>query len=69
MRNIRIFLSENFLGVKFSIYLNRRVFVMRFAQSEPDLRVLPVYTSSISKTLYQTYAHYAFIPFIVFLLL
>ena len=31
MKNIRIFLSENFpfSVVKFSIYLNRRVFVMR----------------------------------------
>ena len=31
MKNIRIFLSENFyfLVVKFSIYLNRRVFVMK----------------------------------------
>ena len=30
MKNIRFFLSENFpvLGVKFSVYLNRRVFVM-----------------------------------------
>ena len=29
MKNIRIFLSENsVLGVKFSIYLNRHVFVM-----------------------------------------
>ena len=30
MKNIRFFLSENFqcLEVKFSIYLNRRVFVM-----------------------------------------
>ena len=30
MKNIRIFLSENFpvLVVKFSVYLNRRVFVM-----------------------------------------
>ena len=30
MKNIRIFLSENslFLEMKFSIYLNRRVFVM-----------------------------------------
>ena len=30
MKNIRIFLSENFhfLLVKFSVYLNRRVFVM-----------------------------------------
>ena len=33
MKNIRVFLSENFqiLEVKFSIYLNRRVFVMMFA--------------------------------------
>ena len=31
MKNIRVFLSENFqfLEVKFSVYLNRRVFVMR----------------------------------------
>ena len=30
MKNIRFFLSENFqfLEVKFSVYLNRRVFVM-----------------------------------------
>ena len=30
MKNIRVFLSENFqfLEVKFSIYFNRRVFVM-----------------------------------------
>ena len=30
MKNVRVFLSENFqfLEVKFSIYLNRRVFVM-----------------------------------------
>ena len=32
MKNIRFFLSEifHFLVVKFSIYLNRRVFVMKF---------------------------------------
>ena len=32
MKNIRFFLSENFqfLEVKFSIYMNRRVFVMVF---------------------------------------
>ena len=32
MKNIRTFLSENFLFlvVKFSVYLNRRVFVMRY---------------------------------------
>ena len=28
MKNIRIFLSENFLVVKFSVYFNRHVFVM-----------------------------------------
>ena len=34
MKNIRIFVSENFqfLEVKVSIYLNRRVFVMQFCQ-------------------------------------
>ena len=33
MKNIRVFLAENFqfLEVKFSLYLNRRVFVMRAA--------------------------------------
>ena len=33
MKNIRVFLSESFqfLEVKFSIYLNRRVFVMAFS--------------------------------------
>ena len=32
MKNIRVFLTENFqfLEVKFSIYLNRRVFVMLY---------------------------------------
>ena len=35
MKNIRVFLSENFqfLEVKFSIYLNRHVFVMRRRRS------------------------------------
>ena len=34
MKNIRVFLSENFqfLEVKFSVYWNRRVFVMIFIQ-------------------------------------
>ena len=38
MKNIRVFLSENFkfLEEKFSIYLNRHVFVM---QSEMQLKV------------------------------
>ena len=36
MKSIRVFLSENvqFLEVKFSIYLNRRVFVMYFVFSK-----------------------------------
>ena len=35
MKNIRVFLSERFqfLEVKFSIYLNRRVFVMQKVKS------------------------------------
>ena len=42
MKNIRIFVSENFqfLEVKVSIYLNRRVFVMCF--SVPIRQSLPV---------------------------
>ena len=40
MKTIRIFLSEKFhvLVVKFSVYLNRRVFVMYFGQKyrSPD---------------------------------
>ena len=38
MKNIRIFLSENFhfLVVKFSVYLNRRVFVMLRWTSFPE---------------------------------
>ena len=36
MKNIRFFLSENFqfLEVNFSIYLNRRVFVMEFNKEQ-----------------------------------
>ena len=39
MKNIRVFLSENFqfLEVKFSIYLNRRVFVMSTVATKPLL--------------------------------
>ena len=35
MKNIRVFLSENFqfLEMKFSIYLNRRVFVMFYSET------------------------------------
>ena len=39
MKNIRFFLSEmfQFLEVKFSIYLNRRVFVMSLSLFVPHL--------------------------------
>ena len=50
MKNIS-FLSENyqFLMVKFSIYLNRRVFVMMsIFQNLPLLKFLPSMLSSIS---------------------
>ena len=46
MKNIRIFLSENvhFLVVKFSVYLNRHVFVMTCcAQLNSILYTLPGY--------------------------
>ena len=41
MKNIRVFLSENFhfLEAKFSIYLNRRVFVMRGKPLYSDIYV------------------------------
>ena len=43
MKNIRIFLSENvpFLIVKFSIYLNRRVFVMN--------QTIVIFTATLAK--------------------
>ena len=49
MKNIRIFLSENFqfLEVKFSIYMNRRVFVMTALTEGSDLSnpgLLTIYT-------------------------
>ena len=36
MKNIRVFLSENFqfLEVKFSIYLNRHVYVMNYKKKK-----------------------------------
>ena len=38
MKNIRVFVAENFqfLKVKFSIYLNRRVFVMAKRKLQPE---------------------------------
>ena len=41
MKNIRVFLSENFqfLEVKISIYLNRRVFVMVLYGGDSDLEL------------------------------
>ena len=40
MKNIRVFLSENFqiLEVKFSVYLNRRVFAMTCITDPKPLR-------------------------------
>ena len=55
MKNIRIFLSENFhfLVIKFSVYLNRRVFVMtvlqrlmRLSDVQGDLNVHQVHMQS-----------------------
>ena len=45
MKNIRVFLSENFqfLMVKFSIYLNRRVFVMVSGLTLPVLHHCAVF--------------------------
>ena len=41
MKNIRIFLAGNFpsLKVKFSVYLNRRVFVMEYERTNQNYRV------------------------------
>ena len=62
MKNIRFFLSDNFpfLIVKFSIYLNRRVYVMLticksgepvyvFLASDLDLHRLPITISGVFK--------------------
>ena len=49
MKNIRVFLSENFqfLEVKFCIYLNRHVFVMH-AQYEMNLCILCMFEGTSS---------------------
>ena len=54
MKNIRIFLSENFhfLVVKFSVYLNKHVFVMRIGHI--DAALLP---TVILAKVYQTAKH------------
>ena len=46
------FLSENFqfLDVKFSIYLNRRVFVMAFSDLVTEMFLLPINICDIHKT-------------------
>ena len=48
MKNIRGFLSENFqfLGVKFSIYLNRHVFIMYTVCSGLSVQILTVVSTS-----------------------
>ena len=45
MKNIRVFLSENFqfLDMKFSIYLNRRVFVMNAFRLKKNVFDLELY--------------------------
>ena len=49
MKNIKV-LSENFqlLVVKFSIYLNRRVFVMRSAQADLNLSWVHISDGTLS---------------------
>ena len=48
MKTIRVFLSENFqfLEVKFSMYLYRRVFVMQTIETSASLRILAIYPAS-----------------------
>ena len=54
MKNIGVFVSENFqfLEVKFSIYLNRRVFVMNcfLLRVEPSSKELSVHESNSKVT-------------------
>ena len=57
MKNIRVFLSENFqfLEVKFSIYLNRRVFVMNTGgvmRRVTAIQSLSVHRQSVVPTLW-----------------
>ena len=56
MKNSRIFYLENchFFVVKFSVYLNRRVFVMSDKDSAQDThpRSLIIYYSPLVETLY-----------------
>ena len=51
MKNIRVFLSENFqfFEVKFSIYLNRHVFVMDVMDRLSPLSSLPVLVRILSQ--------------------
>ena len=48
MKNIRVFLSEyfQFLEVKFSIHLNRRVFVMNIKKSKKNTEILRKYNNN-----------------------
>ena len=53
MKNIRFFLSKNshFLVAKFSVYLNRRVFVMRckyFHMNHLMTRIYPLFSDTFS---------------------
>ena len=62
MKNIRFFLSENFmfLEVKFSVCLNRRVFVMRSAVERYSqlCSVLDTSRSRVERYLHPTIVHY-----------
>ena len=61
MKNIRIFLSENFhfLVVKFSVYLNRHVFVKVFTFNARVLqKVLSLGLDYFRATFYPTYFYY-----------
>ena len=65
MKNIRVFLSENFqfLEVQFSIYLNRRVFVMAgqtvYSTSKYQRhRPISLHKSGLSESLLSAYTMY-----------
>ena len=60
MKNIRVFLSENFqfLEVKFSVYLNRRVFVMcKSSKSDLTTRYLPLDFKAFNLFITKTYLY------------
>ena len=62
MKTIRVFLSENFqfLEVKFSIYLNRRVFVMWFVDSSYTVKTIISLHYCALTSLGKTFVYLAF---------